>query len=268
MASLTRAVGRGAEKPLKREVLLVQQLLNRHRPASLPRIAEDGGQGDETYTAIEEFQRRVMKLKTPDGRVDPDGKTWQALNQPPAVVTTPTPPTTPPSAAQPTGAMRISAAARALLRKLENLFLFTYDDQTGEATQVWVKGATIGYGHLIAKAEWDLYKGGITEAGANALLDKDLQPFEAAVNSTITARLGQNQFDALVILTFNIGAANLARSSVAKMVNDPTAKTMYKNLEAAWKSWNKSQGKVMLGLERRRQCEWNVYSLGKYEKNW
>ena len=83
MASLTRAVGRGAEKPLKREVLLVQQLLNRHRPASLPRIAEDGGQGDETYTAIEEFQRRVMKLKTPDGRVDPDGKTWQALNQPP-----------------------------------------------------------------------------------------------------------------------------------------------------------------------------------------
>jgi GH24 family phage-related lysozyme (muramidase) len=40
------------------------------------------------------------------------------------------------------------------------------------------------------------------------------------VNSTITAKLSQNQFDALV-LTFNIGAANLARSSVAKMVNDP-----------------------------------------------
>ena len=63
MASLTRAVGRGADKPLKREVLLVQRLLNRHRPPSLPRIAEDGGQGDETYGAIEEFQRRVMKLK-------------------------------------------------------------------------------------------------------------------------------------------------------------------------------------------------------------
>lgn len=267
MASLTRAVGRGAEKPLKREVLLVQQLLNRHRPPDLPRIAEDGGQGDETYGAIEEFQRRVMKLKKPDGRVDPGGKTWTALNQLPAVVTTPTPPTQPP-AAQPTGSMRMSAKARELLRKLESLFLFTYDDQTGKATHVWVKGATIGYGHLISKAEWDTYKAGITEAGANALLDKDLQPFEAAVNSTITAKLSQNQFDALVILTFNIGAANLARSSVAKMVNDPTAQTMYKTLEAAWKSWNKSQGKVMLGLERRRQCEWNVYSQGKYEKNW
>ena len=154
------------------------------------------------------------------------------------------------------------------LKQVERLALKPYDDQTGKATHVWVKGATIGYGHLIAKAEWDTYKGGITEAGANALLDTDLQPFEAAVNSTIKAKLSQNQFDALVILTFNIGAANLARSSVAKMVNDPTAQTMYKTLEAAWKSWNKSQGKVMLGLERQRQCEWNVYSLGKYEKNW
>ena len=83
MASLTRAVGRGAEKPLKREVLLVQQLLNRHRPASLPRIAEDGGQGDETYAAIEEFQRRVMKLKTPDGReaTNPEGLVPRAVRE-------------------------------------------------------------------------------------------------------------------------------------------------------------------------------------------
>jgi hypothetical protein len=41
------------------------------------------------------------------------------------------------------------------------------------------EGRDVGYGHLIAKAEWDTYKGSITEAGANALLDKDLQPFES-----------------------------------------------------------------------------------------
>jgi hypothetical protein len=144
---------RGADKPLKREVLLVQQLLNRHRPPSLPRIAEDGGQGDETYGAIEEFQRRVMKLKKPDGRVDP-GARPPGLNQPPAVVVTYA---ADPASRQPTGAMRMSAKARELLRKLESLFLSTYDDQTGKATHV-VKGATIGYGHLIAKAEWDTYK--------------------------------------------------------------------------------------------------------------
>jgi hypothetical protein len=68
MASLTRAVGRRRQ---------AAQARSPARPAAaeppstavLPRIAEDGGQGDETYGAIEEFQRRVMKLKKPDGRV-------------------------------------------------------------------------------------------------------------------------------------------------------------------------------------------------------
>ena len=64
MATLARAVGRGAESPLKKDVMLVQQLLNRHRPPSLPAIDEDGAQGDETFEAIEEFQRRILKMKS------------------------------------------------------------------------------------------------------------------------------------------------------------------------------------------------------------
>lgn len=251
MATLSRAVGRGVDKPLKRDVLLVQQRLNWHRPTMLPRIAEDGGQGDETFTAIDEFQARVLKMSHPDGRVDPGGRTWLALDEP-----------------APAGPPRLSEKGRALLRQLENLFLYTYDDQTGDKIDGWVKGATIGYGHLIPKTEWTRFKNGINSAEAAALLDDDLKPFEAAVNVTITVPLTEAQFDALTILTFNIGGPNLARSSVAKMVNDPTAKTTYKTLEAAWKSWNRSQGKVMLGLDRRRQCEWNVYTQGKYEKFW
>ena len=261
MATLARAVGRGAENPLKKDVMLVQQLLNRHRTPSLPAIDEDGAQGDETFEAIEEFQRRILKMKKPDGRVDPGGKTWDALSRPPATTPLPGGPVA-------GAATAFSDAGRGLLRKLENLFLFTYDDQTGKRTTVWVKGATIGYGHLISKAEWDTYKNGIDEAGANALLDRDLQPFEAAVRAGITVSLASNQFDALTILAFNIGAPRFAKSSVAKMVNDPAAKTTYKSLEAAWKAWSTSQGKVMLGLQRRRQCEWDVYSRGVYEKNW
>lgn len=251
MATLSRAVGRGVDKPLKRDVLLVQQRLNWHRPMMLPRIAEDGGQGDETFTAIDEFQARVLKMSHPDGRVDPGGRTWLALDEP-----------------APAGPPRLSEKGRALLRQLENLFLYTYDDQTGDKIDGWVKGATIGYGHLIPKIEWTRFKNGINSAEAAALLNDDLKPFEAAVNATITVPLTEAQFDALTILTFNIGGPNLARSSVAKMVNDPTVKTTYKTLEAAWKSWNRSQGKVMLGLDRRRQCEWNVYTQGKYEKFW
>lgn len=275
MVRITRAVGRGADKPLKSDILLVQQLLNRKRPPGTPPIGEDGKQGDETYTAIEEFQRRALKMKKPDGRVDPDGRTFTALAaeppappvQPAPAVTTPAPAAEPPAPApEAAPRMSLSPAGRQLLREVEALFLYTYDDQTSKRTTVWVPGATIGYGHLIPKGEWDSYKNGITQEGAEALLDRDLAPFEAAVNAALTVKVQQNQFDALTILAFNIGAGSLARSSVIKLVNDPTAKTSYKNLEAAWKSWNKSQGKVMKGLDNRRQAEWNIYSQGIYKR--
>lgn len=282
MVRITRAVGRGADKPLKSDILLVQQLLNRKRLPGTPAIGEDGKQGDETYTAIEEFQRRALKMKKPDGRVDPDGRTFTALAaEPPAPPAPPNPapaqplpaavapapatePPVPPSEAAPR--MSLSPAGRQLLREVEALFLYTYDDQTSKRTSVWVPGATIGYGHLIPKGQWDSYKNGITQGEAEALLDQDLAPFEAAVNAALSVKVQQNQFDALTILAFNIGAGSLARSSVIKLVNDPAARTSYKNLEAAWKSWNKSQGKVMKGLDNRRQAEWNIYSQGIYKR--
>ncbi len=83
MASIQRAVGRGVTNPRSEDVLLVQQLLNRHRPAPLSKIAEDGIQGNETIGAIEEFQRRVVKMNPPDGRVDPNGRTIRMLSQTP-----------------------------------------------------------------------------------------------------------------------------------------------------------------------------------------
>ena len=154
----------------------------------------------------------------------------------------------------------------ALLKEVETLRLKPYDDQTGKDTAVWTPGATIGYGHLIKKAEWDTYKGGITEPAADTLFQRDLSPFVSVVRQTITATLAQNEFDALVILAFNIGSVGFTGSSVVKLVNDPNAKTSYTDLEAAWKAWNKSQGKVMKGLENRRQCEWKIYSENVYER--
>jgi len=155
-----------------------------------------------------------------------------------------------------------------LLMSIEAFRGKPYDDQNGNEISAWVKGATIGYGHLISLQEWnefgDKYKEGITEEQAKTLFLQDLQPFIDGVNAKITAPLTQNQFDALVILAFNIGLANFAASSVLKLVNNPSALTKYPNLETAWKSWNKSQGKVMQGLVNRRNAEWNIYSNNVY----
>jgi len=153
-----------------------------------------------------------------------------------------------------------------LLKSVETLRLQTYDDQTGEDISSWVEGATIGYGHLIARSEWDIYRNGITEPQADALFAGDLEPFEAAVNNGVTADITQNQFDACVILAFNIGTNGFLTSSALKLVNDPNAITPYDNLEAAWKAWDKSQGKVSRGLQNRRNAEWKIYSQGVYER--
>lgn len=160
--------------------------------------------------------------------------------------------------------LALSALAIDWLKRIESVHLNPYDDQTGKPTSVWIKGAMIGYGHLIPSSEWDTYKDGIDAAQAEALLRSDLQPAENAVRRNITVNLQQHQYDALVVLAFNIGINGFAGSSVVLLVNDPSATTAYSSLEAAWKAWNKSQGKVMQGLNNRRDAEWLTYTSARY----
>jgi GH24 family phage-related lysozyme (muramidase) len=162
--------------------------------------------------------------------------------------------------------MKLSAKAINLLKSIEQLKLKPYDDQTGLTTNKWVQGATMGYGHLIKKNDWNLYKNGITSAQSDQIVDNDLTPFVKAVNDVIKVTMSQQQFDAMVILSYNIGISAFTNSSVVKLVNSPNDKTPYSNLEDAWKSWNKSQGKINQGLINSRNAEWNMYKKGIYKK--
>lgn len=164
------------------------------------------------------------------------------------------------------GIFWISMKGINLLHSIEVARLKPYDDQTGKEVDSWVQGATIGYGHLIRQEEWSKYGNGLTTEQINALFDQDLSSFVEAVGSVVKIDLAQNQFDALVILAYNIGIDAFRTSSVLKLVNDPSAVTGHPSLEAAWKSWSKSQGKVMQGLVNRRHAEWKIYSKNIYEK--
>lgn len=46
---------------------------------------------------------------------------------------------------------QISDKGMALLMTIESFRNKPYDDQTGTGISSWVKGATIGYGHLISQ---------------------------------------------------------------------------------------------------------------------
>lgn len=160
----------------------------------------------------------------------------------------------------------ISPKGLNLLAEIESFSSSPYDDQTGKTTTVWVKGATIGYGHLIARLEWPKYAKGISRPQALILFKNDMASYINAVKNHVTSLITQNEFDALVILTYNIGVKAFLHSDLLKLINNPKAKTSYANLEQAWKAWNKSQGKVNLGLKHRRQSEWNIYSHNVYKK--
>jgi lysozyme len=100
---------------------------------------------------------------------------------------------------------------------------------------------------------------------------QDLKPFEKAVNDGVTGvQLVQEEFDALVSFSFNVGAPALAGSTLLKRINKNKYRVgeavdrekAIKEIEAAFLAWNKSGGKVLDGLTNRRQDEADQF-LGK-----
>jgi murein DD-endopeptidase MepM/ murein hydrolase activator NlpD len=80
MIRIDASVGRGGDNRFK-DVATVQTLLFdcRHLLEGLPPIEPTGTADEATIRAIDEFQRRVLDWSQPDGRVDPGGRTFDAL---------------------------------------------------------------------------------------------------------------------------------------------------------------------------------------------
>lgn len=163
--------------------------------------------------------------------------------------------------------MKISDNGVNMLKRLEGSIKIgnrhvIYDDKTGKPVDVnktLPSGATIGYGHLI-KANED-FRNGISEAKATELLRSDIIMSEQGINNLVHVPLNQNQFDALVLLVFNIGIKNFEKSTVLKYLNNPNFySSAYPNLESAWMSWNKSNGYTVAGLTNRRKQEWLLFT--------
>lgn len=119
---------------------------------------------------------------------------------------------------------------------------------------------TIGYGTTKGVTLADVKnKRTITKAEADALLEQDLEEFERAVYNACKVKPNQNQFDAMVCLTYNIGIGAFTKSSVLRLHNQS------KFLEAsrAFNLWNKAKVKgvstVLKGLVIRRAKESALY---------
>jgi lysozyme len=96
----------------------------------------------------------------------------------------------------------------------------------------------------------------ITQAQADEMLRHRLTAdFEPAVRRAVCVPLTQRQFDALVSAVYNIGPGLLTGTTIIGKLN---AYDM-PGAAAEFPRWNKAGGKVMKGLQRRREAERGVF---------
>jgi lysozyme len=130
-----------------------------------------------------------------------------------------------------------------LTEQFEGCKLDAYQDSVGVAT--------IGYGHT-RNVTMGMT---CTQEQAEQWLQEDIQSAADAANRLVTVELTQQEFDALVDFTFNLGAGNLQRSTLLRLLNSGD----YTGAAAEFQKWDKAGGQVLAGLLRRRQAEADMF---------
>ncbi len=119
---------------------------------------------------------------------------------------------------------------------------------------------TIGYGttHYPNGIKVTLQDSDISETQGEQFLTAELFNFISGVNSLIHSSINQNQFDALLSFSYNLGVQSLRTSTLLKKINlDPSDAT----IKDEFLKWDHAGGKVSGGLLRRRQAEADLYFL-------
>jgi len=129
------------------------------------------------------------------------------------------------------------------IKSSEGLRVKAYQD----IINIW----TIGYGSTYDVKEGDV----ITTDEAERRLLRDVDPVVQYINSHVDVKLTQNMFDALVSLTYNIGVGNFGSSTLLKYLNSE----LYQEAADQFLVWRKAGGKVVRGLEIRREKERHLF---------
>ena len=153
------------------------------------------------------------------------------------------------------GGMTTRENGYSLIKQFESCRLTAYKAVSTE------KYYTIGWGHYGS----DVYAGmTITQAQADQYLKQDVAKTENSVNSFLNSNritIGQNQFDALVSFTYNLGNVWVSTETFQLKTILKNGYTKYSDaqIRTAFTNWNKSGGQVLAGLTRRRNAEADLF---------
>lgn len=140
--------------------------------------------------------------------------------------------------------MRTSESGIELIKKYEGCKLEAYRCPAGVLT--------IGYGSTKDVSEGDC----ITQDEAERRLESDIKyKAEVFVDNFVSVKLNQNQYDALVSFTFNLGGGNLQKSTLLKKLNSGD----YNGAAKEFTRWVYANGKKLNGLVKRRKDEKKLF---------
>jgi len=139
--------------------------------------------------------------------------------------------------------VKISQKGIDLIKDFEGCRLNAYLDAVGIPT--------IGYGSTDGVTMGDT----ITLEQAETLLLEDLERFERCVNDCVKVEIDQNQYDALVSFSFNLGCQALRDSTLLKMVNSGN----YPGAAKEFLRWVHAGKAVLPGLVARRRAESDLF---------
>ena len=145
--------------------------------------------------------------------------------------------------------MKISSRGLELIKEFEGF--------SSKAYLCPAKIPTIGWGNTF----WE--DGRKVKMGEQISKEKALELLEYVVNKDFSQKIyplikvevSQNQFDSMVSLAYNIGVGAFSESTLLKKVNAND----FKGAGDEFLKWNKSGGKPLLGLTRRRERERELF---------
>lgn len=226
-------------------VLRLQMRLNRVIDAGL----EETGRYDEaTVAAVRAWQIAIGDAQDADGVLGPQQfarlfplRRFKRIGGPPRELT-------------------LSRRGEEFIAEFEGFSSKLYNDQAGHCT--------IGVGHLVHLGNCRATEGGlekgISKAKAFALLKTDAKSRVDAVAANVKVPLSQEQFDALVSFTFNVGEHNFETSTLLAKLNAGDADAVPAEL-ARWNKVTINGRKVASrGLTRRREREGRLFATGVY----
>ncbi len=139
---------------------------------------------------------------------------------------------------------KLSQTGINLIKRWEGLRTNAYLCPAG----VW----TIGYGHTKNVRQGMM----ISHQKAEELLLEDLLIYEEAIERLVQVPLNQNEFDALVSFTFNVGIGAFSKSSLLQILNTGD----YQDAARQFSRWVRGGGQKLPGLVSRRKDEYNLFT--------